>query len=148
MCILTSIINDCRRFDDTLTLDFATRVKSRFQAVSANNKTLKVLISRGYILQDGDILSSDSSFRVIIKAAKEQLSVASSDDPLLLARASYHLGNRHTAIQINIGNIYYKTDNVLDAMLKKLGLQISYKKVIFNPELGAYGQFAISNHAH
>ena len=39
----------------------------------------------------------------MVRAAAQTLSVVHSDDPLLLARAAYHLGNRHIPVQLGAG---------------------------------------------
>jgi urease accessory protein len=42
-------------------------------------------------------------------------------DPFLLARACYHLGNRHVPLQIMPGELRYHHDHVLDDMLRQFG---------------------------
>jgi urease accessory protein len=55
-----------------------------------------------------------------------------------LARACYHLGNRHTAIQITDRQVCYLQDQVLDAMVAGLGLEVRHAHGPFEPESGAY----------
>jgi urease accessory protein len=71
-------------------------------------------------------------------AAPETVSVARSDNPRLLARAAYHLGNRHVALEIGPGWLRYGHDHVLDQMLSGLGLDLSVECAPFEPEAGAY----------
>jgi urease accessory protein len=52
---------------------------------------------------------------VLVRAAVEELSCASTGDPHLLARAAYHLGNRHVALQVEPQRLLYQHDHVLDA---------------------------------
>jgi urease accessory protein len=52
------------------------------------------------VLCDGDALVCGNNAIVLVRAASESLTEASSDDPLLLLRAAYHLGNRHVSLQI------------------------------------------------
>ena len=82
---------------------------------------------------------------VEIKASQETLSAVYCDAPLLLARASYHLGNRHVPLQIGPGVLRYQHDHVLDEMLRCLGLEIQTELAPFQPETGAY---AGSGHVH
>jgi urease accessory protein len=60
-------------------------------------------------------------------------------DPWQLARASYHLGNRHVALQIGQGWLRYQHDYVLDDMVRGLGLDVTVEEAPFEPEGGAYG---------
>jgi urease accessory protein len=73
-----------------------------------------------------------------------------------LARAAYHLGNRHVALQIGEGWLRYKHDHVLDEMLHGLGLKVAVEQAPFEPEAGAYhsgadstdNQRPIHTHSH
>jgi urease accessory protein len=67
------------------------------------------------------------------------VSIARTDDALLLARAAYHLGNRHVALQIGPGWLRYLHDRVLDGMVRELGLTVAGEQAPFEPEAGAYG---------
>ena len=62
-----------------------------------------------------------------------------TDDPKALARAAYHLGNRHVPVQVGDGWLRYLADHVLDDMLRGLGLEPKSEQAPFEPESGAYG---------
>ncbi|HXS31813.1 MAG TPA: hypothetical protein VN755_13330, partial [Steroidobacteraceae bacterium] len=66
-------------------------------------------------------------------------------DPQLLARAAYHLGNRHVALQVRASVLCFLHDHVLDDMLRGLGLQVRVETLPFEPEGGAYARH---EHAH
>ncbi|WP_284954279.1 urease accessory protein UreE, partial [Enterobacter cloacae] len=71
----------------------------------------------------GDLLCNEDGSEVIeVIAAPESVSVVRCDDPFLLARACYHLGNRHVPLQIMPGELRYHHDHVLDDMLRQFGL--------------------------
>jgi urease accessory protein len=72
-------------------------------------------------------------------AAAELLMEAASDDPLPLARAAYHLGNRHVAVQLLAGRLRFARDHVLGEMVRGLGLPVTEIEAPFEPEAGAYG---------
>ena len=129
----------------TLTLDFARRSKSRLRATLDDGTDVAVILPRGSQLVAGELLSSSSGLLVEIRAAKEKVSRVTATDDLLLARACYHLGNRHVTLQILPGELRYLHDHVLDEMLRKLGLEVSAGEAPFEPEPGAY---ANSSHAH
>jgi urease accessory protein len=102
-------------------------------------------LERGYILRGGDQLLADDGRVVEIIAAPEQVSVVTSDDPLQLARAAYHLGNRHISVQIGPGWLRYLHDHVLDDMVRGLGLPVATDTLPFEPEAGAYSGHMHSN---
>jgi urease accessory protein len=130
--------------DTTLTLPLAQRVKSRLRVTLDNGEAAGLFLPRGSNLRDGDLLRSEDGFIVQIRAATELLSCVESADRLLLARACYHLGNRHIALQIEAGRLCYLHDHVLDELVRGLGLSVHQHSAPFEPELGAYN----SSHSH
>ncbi len=83
-----------------------------------------------------------------VVAAPEQLSIVRSSDGRQLARAAYHLGNRHIAVQITADSIRYLKDHVLDDMLRGQGLHVSSEILPFEPEAGAYASSHDHGHGH
>lgn len=120
-----------------LTLDQRSRSRQRIRL--DDGREAGVLLARGETLKDGDLLTTDDGeLTVRIVAAPEPVSTAVSDEPLQLARACYHLGNRHVALQIEPGRLRWLHDHVLDAMVRGLGLAVSVEDAPFEPEPGAY----------
>jgi len=119
-------------------LPYDLRKKSRLRAESRCGQVVGIFLARGNILADGDLLASEDGVLVRIEAARESVSIASSGDPLLLARAAYHLGNRHVPLQIELGRLTYQHDHVLDHMVEGLGLEVRFGREKFQPESGAY----------
>ena len=133
----------------TLTLPLERRIRSRQRVVLDDGTEAGVFLQRGEVLRDGDLLGSEDGLVVRVRAAAEPVSEARCADPLLLARACYHLGNRHVPLQIGDGLVRYPHDHVLDDMLIGLGLRPSFTQAPFEPEPGAYGGSAQSHsHAH
>ncbi|WP_018869207.1 urease accessory protein UreE [Thioalkalivibrio sp. ALgr3] len=128
----------------TLHLPVETRMKSRFRATLDTGDEVGVFLERGGMLRDGSALRADSGEWVTVRAAPEPVSTVYCEDPLLLARAAYHLGNRHIALQIDPGRLRYLHDHVLDDMLRGIGLDPIFEHAPFEPEAGAYGH----GHAH
>lgn len=124
--------------DTCLTLPFELRQKSRLRTRLDNNIEIGLLLPRGTVLRQGDLLRADNGLVIEIKAANESVSTATSTDPLLLARACYHLGNRHMPLQIGNTWLRYLHDHVLDDMVKNLGLNVIAEQAAFEPEAGAY----------
>jgi urease accessory protein len=129
----------------TLTLPWEQRNKSRLRVVLDNGVEAGLFLTRGTILRGGDLLASEMGETVRVRAADEPVSSVQCDDPLGMARACYHLGNRHTPLEIATGEIRYLSDPVLDAMVQHLGLAVQYMSAPFEPEVGAY---AGHGHAH
>ncbi|MDT4329879.1 urease accessory protein UreE [Methylomonas sp. MED-D] len=124
--------------DDTLTLPFEARQKSRQPAITQGGVQVGVFLPRGQTLKHGAVLTNAQGFKVRVNAAPEALSVVKCADPMLFARACYHLGNRHVALQILPGELRFLTDHVLDQMLVGLGLTVEHQTLPFEPEAGAY----------
>ncbi len=78
----------------SLTLPLDKRVKSRLRVTLDDGTEAGLFLDRGTTLRDGDRIVSEDGISMVIRAATEAVSTVRSDDPLLLARAAYHLGNR------------------------------------------------------
>jgi urease accessory protein len=129
----------------SLTLSFEQRVKSRQKVALDNGEAAGLFLPRGSVLLRGQRIIAESGEVVEIRAADEAVSTVYVDDPLLLARACYHLGNRHVALQIGMGFIRYQHDHVLDDLVTGLGLAVEFETASFEPEAGAYDG---AGHAH
>jgi urease accessory protein len=134
-----------RAADRTLVLPFGERSKSRLRATLDNGEEAGLFLERGSVLRHGDLLLADDGRVVEVKAAPETVSTVHTADGLQLARASYHLGNRHVALQIGAGWLRYQHDHVLDDMIRGFGLEVVVEQLPFEPEGGAY---VASSHAH
>jgi urease accessory protein len=129
---------------DALTLPFELRQKSRLRTKLDSGEEVAVLMPRGRVLRDGDRLRANDGGVVLVQAAPEQVSTVSATDPSALARAAYHLGNRHVPVQIGNGFLRYQHDHVLDDLVRTLGLSVRVETAPFEPEAGAYRH----THAH
>jgi urease accessory protein len=127
-----------------LELPFELRQKSRLRVTLNNGEEAGLILDRGAILRGGDKLLAEDGRVVEVIAAQETVSTVRCDDPWQLARASYHLGNRHVALQIGPGWLRYRHDHVLDDMVRGLGFSVVVENVPFEPEGGAYG----GGHSH
>jgi len=124
---------------ETLTLPYDLRQKSRQRVRLDSGRAAAVLLAPGTVLDDGDRLRAADGTAVRVRAATETVSIARSHDALRLARACYHLGNRHVRLQVGTGWVRYQPDHVLDQMVRGLGLDVSREAACFEPERGAYG---------
>ena len=122
-----------------LKLPFEQRQKSRLKVTLGDGREAGLFLDRGDVLRGGDCLVAEDDSVIKIEADNETVSMIQSDDPLLLARACYHLGNRHVALQIETNRLSYLHDHVLDSMVQQLGLEVNITNAPFEPESGAYG---------
>lgn len=132
--------------DEQLLLPFDTRCKSRLRTRLASGEECGLFLPRGGVLRGGARLLGNDGRVVEVVAAPELLLEALSDDPLQLARAAYHLGNRHVAVQILPGRLRCARDHVLGEMLMGLGLPVAEVEAPFEPEAGAYGGHGAHGH--
>ncbi len=135
-----------RHAERKLVLPFGERSKSRLLARLDNGEEAGLFLERGSVLRQGDLLLADDGRVIEVEAASETVSTVHTGDAVMLARASYHLGNRHVALQIGAGWLRYQHDHVLDDMLRGFGLEVHVDQAPFEPEGGAY--VATSHHAH
>ena len=114
-----------------LTLPFESRQKSRLVAKLDSGAPIALSLPRGHILRHGALLQTEDGAIVEVCSAAEELSVVKSADATELARAAYHLGNRHVPLQIQPDTLSYQHDHVLDDMLRGLGLEPSFAAAPF-----------------
>jgi urease accessory protein len=122
-----------------LVLSFEARCKSRLRTRLLTGEEVGLFMERGTVLRGGDKLAANDGTIIEVVAAPEMLMEATTDDPLLLAKATYHLGNRHVAVQLLPGRLRFAADHVLGEMVRGLGLPVAEIEAPFEPESGAYG---------
>jgi urease accessory protein len=112
----------------------------RRRAVLSSDEGFDILLDleKPLRLEDGDALKLEDGRLVRVVAAAEELVEVTSDNPARLARAAWHLGNRHTPAELTASAIYFAKDHVLVEMLRGLGLSTRPVKRPFKPERGAY----------
>ena len=124
---------------ERLVLTFELRCKCRLRTRTESGEDVGLFLERGAVLHHGDKLAANDGRIVEVIAALEALMEARAADPLLLARAAYHLGNRHVAVQLGAGYLRFASDHVLRDMVLGLGLPVTEIIAPFEPESGAYG---------
>jgi urease accessory protein len=96
------------------------------------------------VLRGGDcVLASDGRVIEVVAQAERVIHVE-CETPRELARAAYHLGNRHVPVQVGEGWLRIAADRVLERMLEGLGARLAALEMPFEPEAGAYG----AHHRH
>jgi urease accessory protein len=145
MLTIANKLTDARAADARLTLPFELRSKSRLRTEISTGEEAGLVLERGTILRGGDLLLADDGRVIEIVAALEQVSTVRAVKPSSLARAAYHLGNRHIALQVGPEWLRYLHDHVLDDMVRGLGFDVTIEEAPFEPEAGAYGAHS---HSH
>ena len=130
-----------------LVLPFDLRVKSRLRTVLDTGEEAAVLTVRGTVLRHGDLLKGDDGRVVQVVAAPEATYRVSCENGHALLRCAYHLGNRHTQVEVGDGYLRILADGVLRDMLAGLGASVLEETSPFEPESGAYGG-GHHGHAH
>jgi len=133
---------------ERLTLTFELRCKSRLRTRLESGEEVGLFLERGAILRAGDKLRGVDGRIVEVSAALEAVMEARTDDPILLAKAAYHLGNRHVPVQVGPGFLRFGRDHVLGEMARGLGLSVAELEAPFEPESGAYGGHGGHAHPH
>ncbi|CAM5202932.1 Urease accessory protein UreE [Castellaniella defragrans] len=124
----------------TVTLTLAQRRRSRQRLVLTDGVAVGLAIERGAVLHEGDVLETGDGRHIRVQTAREDLLRVTAASPRALARAAYHLGNRHVALEVGEGYLQLSHDPVLADMLTQLGdVTATRVQAAFEPETGAYG---------
>jgi urease accessory protein len=136
----------------TLTLDWDTRQKSRFDATDNTGRTLGVFLPRGAVVRGGDVLVAEDGSLVRVQAAPQAVlritACSEHGSPFDLIRAAYHLGNRHVPIELQPDHLKIEPDHVLADMLRAMHMTVVAVSEPFEPENGAYGDHGASSDGH
>src|ERR1700694_1289120 len=124
--------------DAELVLPFELRQKSRLRTALRSGEEGGLFLDRGALRRGGDCLLADDGRIVRVTAAREAVMEVRSADPDGLARAAYHLGNRHCPVEIGADWLRFPADRVLAEMLLGMGFAVTAASAPFEPEAGAY----------
>lgn len=143
------------RPDTDLALPYELREKSRLRAALSDGEAVALFLRRGTLLRGGDLLIGDDGRVVRIVAAPEPVLEVECHDAEEFARCAYHLGNRHTPVQLLARRpdghfaLRIRADHVLADMLAGLGAHCHDTMAPFEPEAGAYGGHShVGSHDH
>ena len=135
----------------TITLDWDTRQKSRFDAVDSSQRQLGIFLPRGTVVRGGDVLVAEDGSLVRVEAAPQTVlritACTEHGSPFDLTRAAYHLGNRHVPIELKPDHLKIEPDHVLADMLRAMHMTVVQVTESFEPESGAYGDHGGHSHA-
>ena len=133
---------------DSVTLNYDNRYRRRIAMKTDGGKDFLLDLAKTTELRSGDLIELEDGRFIEVKAASEKLMKATSDEPLLILKAAWHIGNRHLSCEFQMDNLILRFDHVIFKMLEKLGLTLEVINQPFNPEGGAYGDTRTTGHQH
>lgn len=133
---------------DRVVLDAGDRHRRRVVLKAEKGTECLLDFERPASLRDGDGLVLDDGNIILVAGAPEPLVEVSAQTPLDTVRLAWHLGNRHTDVQIAGDRIRIRRDHVLEGMLQGLGAHLSPLEAPFDPEPGAPQDGHHHGHGH
>jgi urease accessory protein len=125
---------DSARAIDRVVLDADDRHRRRIVLTGERGTDFLLDFEKPVSLRDGDGLMLDDGSVVLVAGAPESLIEISAHAPIDTVRLAWHLGNRHTDVQIVGDRIRIRRDHVLEDMLRGLGAHLSQIEAPFDPE--------------
>jgi urease accessory protein len=128
----------------SVTLAFDQRHRRRLRMTDDAGASFLLDLPRAAVLAEGDGLLLADGGVVRVQAALEAVADVSAPGPAERLRLAWHMGNRHTPIQVlPDGAFRIRDDHVLVDLLTRLGATVVRRKAAFAPEPGAY-----ASHGH
>jgi urease accessory protein len=131
---------------DRVVLDASERHRRRLVLTAERGTRVLLDLPHATTLKDGDGLVLEDGALVCVVGKAEPLFEIAAPSASDLVRLAWHLGNRHTEVQIVGERLRIRRDRVLAAMLERLGAHLTAIEAPFDPESGAYAPS--HDHAH
>ena len=123
----------------TVTLSFEDRFRRRVRLVDDAGEPFMLDLAHATRFEDGDGLVLAEGGVLLVRAAIEEVLEVTGQDSQHTARLAWHIGNRHTPLEVLPGGILrIQYDHVLAHMLEGLGATVMRVYAPFAPEAGAY----------
>jgi len=123
---------------DFIVLDAQDRHRRRVVFVGEHGATYLLDLPKPAQLHDGDGLLLEDGAMVRVTGKPEPLVEISAKNPRELVRIAWHIGNRHTEVQLIGDRLRIRRDHVLEDMLRGMGASLAFLEAPFEPESGAY----------
>ena len=124
---------------DRVVLDAADHLLRRITLTGEGGTAFLLDLPHATALKDGDGLVLDDGAIVRVAGKPEPLVEIAAAGSHELARLAWHIGNRHTDVQVVGDKLRIRRDHVLEDMLRGLGAGLTPIEAPFDPEHGAYG---------
>ncbi len=122
---------------DRIVLDAGDRQRRRIVLKAEKGTEFLLDFEKPVTLRDGDGLLLDDGTIVLVAGEPEALIEVAAHGPLDFVRLAWHLGNRHTEVQVIGDKLRIRRDHVLEDMLRGLGAHLTPLDAPFDPETGA-----------
>jgi urease accessory protein len=123
---------------DRVLLDAEKRYRRRIMLTGEGGTRFLLDLPQATALRDGDGLVLEDGSVVCVVGRGEALVEVAAENATAMARLAWHLGNRHTEIEVVGDCLRIRRDHVLEAMLLGLGARLTPIEAPFEPERGAY----------
>jgi urease accessory protein len=133
---------------DRVVLDAAERHRRRIVLTGERGTEFLLDLPHAAALRDGDGLVLEDGAIVRVAGKPEPLVEVAAASARALARLAWHIGNRHTDLQVVGDTLRIRRDHVLEDMLRGLGARLTPIEAPFDPEPGAYGHGHSHDHGH
>jgi urease accessory protein len=124
---------------DHVVLDADERHRRRITLTGEGGTAFLLDLPHATALRDGDGLVLEDGAIIRVAGKPEPLVEIAVASPQELARLAWHIGNRHTDVQVVGETLRIRRDHVLEDMLRGLGARLTPIEAPFDPEHGAYG---------
>jgi urease accessory protein len=131
---------------DRVVLDAHERHRRRIALTGEGGTAFLLDLPQATPLKDGDGLVLEDGAIVRVAGKVEPLLEITAASPQELARLVWHIGNRHTEVQVVGDRLRIRRDPVLEDMLRGLGARLTSLEAPFDPEHGAYGHAQQHDH--
>ena len=123
---------------DHIVLDATERHRRRIMLTGERGTKFLLDLPYATSLRDGDGLVLEDGAIVRVDGKSEPLIEIATVSAPELARIAWHIGNRHTDVQVVGDRLRIRKDHVLEDMLRGLGATLTRLDARFDPESGAY----------
>jgi urease accessory protein len=123
---------------DHIVLDATERHRRRMMLTGERGTRFLLDLPYATSLRDGDGLVLEDGVIVRVDGKPEALIEIATASVPELARIAWHVGNRHTDVQVVGDRLRIRDDHVLEDMLRGLGATLTRLEAPFDPEAGAY----------
>ena len=132
-----------------VTLDLDHRQRRRIRLSDDRGRAFLLDLPKAVTLRPGQGLALDSGDVLAVRAAPEPIADLRCTDAVHLARLAWHLGNRHTPVQVvDATTLRIRDDHTLTHMAEGLGAAVTRRTAPFEPEPGAYSAGHGHGHGH
>lgn len=119
---------------DTVVLDAGDRHRRRIKLMGERGTEFLLDLDEAVALRDGDGIMLDDGGVVLVTGQGEPLAEIAARTPIEFVRLAWHLGNRHTDVQIVGDRLRIRRDHVLEEMVAGLGARVMAIEASFDPE--------------